>query len=39
MQKKYIYRGRVRMSELYENILLCQNGDKAAIGYVINLKV
>lgn len=24
------------MSELYENILLCQNGDKAAIGYVIN---
>lgn len=24
------------MSELYENILLCQNGDKVAIGYVIN---
>lgn len=36
MQKKYIYRGRVRMNELYENIVLCQNGNKDAMEYVIN---
>lgn len=36
MQKKYIYRGRVRMNELYENIVLCQNGNKDTMEYVIN---